>query len=87
MVYEQYASIFDALSISGSLTYSLRDVDPYDNYFDFTQGIDGGLINVGQGPVVLPPSSSVPEPTSVALVAAGLVVTGWGARRRMRQTA
>ncbi|MDG3005621.1 Ig-like domain-containing protein [Paludisphaera mucosa] len=34
----------------GSVTYQVQDVDPYDNFFDFTQGVDGGLIDVGTLP-------------------------------------
>jgi hypothetical protein len=38
----------------GSLAFTLLDADPADNFYDFTQGVDGGLINVGTGPVITP---------------------------------
>lgn len=48
------ANIFNSLVSSGQIRYQLQDVDAYDNFFDFTQGVDGGLINVGQAPNVRP---------------------------------
>ncbi|SEI87641.1 outer membrane autotransporter barrel domain-containing protein [Sphingobium sp. AP50] len=48
--------IYNSLLASNALAFTLNDVDPYDNYFDFTQGVDGGLIDVGTGPVVTPPT-------------------------------
>ncbi len=47
------AQLYATLS-SGKVTYQLEDVDPYDNYFDFRQGVDGGLIDVGQTPNISP---------------------------------
>lgn len=46
---------------SGSLSYQLQDVDPGDNLYDFKQGVDGSLINVGSAPVITPPTGSVPD--------------------------
>ena len=54
--------IYNSLLASNALAFTLNDVDPYDNYFDFTQGVDGGLINVGQGPVVTPPTTPPTTP-------------------------
>ncbi|MFC3441282.1 autotransporter domain-containing protein [Sphingobium rhizovicinum] len=48
--------IYNSLLATNALAFTLNDVDPYDNYFDFTQGVDGGLIDVGTGPVVTPPT-------------------------------
>lgn len=49
-----FLSQFYATLTSGTVTYQLKDVDPYDNYFDFRQGVDGGLIDVGQTPNISP---------------------------------
>lgn len=54
----------------GQVSFQLSDVDPNDNFFDFTQGIDGGLIDVGSGPNVAPvaldDAVAVNEGTSVS---------------------
>lgn len=65
-------NLFSALLTTTQLKYELSDVDPNDNFFDFTQGINQSLIGVGQGPTVTPPGGTVPEPGSLALIAAGL---------------
>jgi hypothetical protein len=50
------SSLYTSLS-TGEVKFGLIDVDPTDNFYDFTQGIDGGLVNVGQPPIVTPPST------------------------------
>ena len=47
------SAVFASLE-SGSVSFQLLDVDPFDNFFDFTQGVDGGIIDVGSGPNVSP---------------------------------
>ena len=72
------ASIFGGLG-DGALTYSLFDNDPNDNFFDFTQGVNGGLVNVGQGPIIAP---GVPEPSTWAMLLLGFGAVGAAMRRR-----
>ena len=73
-------NIFGSLLSDQQLTFQIFDLDPYDNFYDFTQGIDGGLINVGQGPVVTPPTG-VPEPSGLGLMAFGIGLIGLLSRR------
>src|SRR5262245_21746788 len=47
------AALFASLSACGEVVYQLRDADPFDNFFDFTQGVDGGLVGVGSPPAVV----------------------------------
>lgn len=74
-------NIFTAL-LGGSLTYLFEDSDPGDQFLDFTQGIDRSLVDVGQPPVVAPPSTAVPEPSTYALMATGLLALAMANRKR-----
>jgi len=78
------ASLYASLS-SGVIDFSLYDVDPGDQYFDFTQGLDSSVINVGSGPVVTPPTTpgaATPEPSTFIMLGTGLVGAAAQLRRR-----
>ena len=79
------AQLYTSLTTNGSLAFAVNDLSPGDNYFDFTQGVDASLINVGTGPVITPPTTgAVPEPASWAMMILGMGVIGYAMRRRVR---
>jgi hypothetical protein len=56
------ADFYASLGSDGGVTIQLQDEDPYDNSFDFTAGLDGGLVSIGKPPA---PVNSPPQITSV----------------------
>ena len=60
-------TLFNAIVGSEEIQFEITDSDPGDNFLDFTAGVDGGLIGVGQGPSVTPGGGVVPEPGSAAI--------------------
>jgi hypothetical protein len=64
--------LLTSMAATGEVRFQLRDVNPFDNFFDFTQGLDGGLVNVGQPPTVANP----PPQTTNSNQAAGTADVG-----------
>jgi hypothetical protein len=75
------ASLYASLS-GGTIQFRLNDVDPGDQFYDFTQGLDSSVIDVGSGPVVTPPGAATPEPSTFILLGTGLVGAAAQLRRR-----
>lgn len=81
------SSFYDSLASSGQVQYAINDRDPYENYFDFKQGLAGSATTIGQAPTVQPPVG-VPEPGSAAaLLALGTLGTGSMLKRKQQQKA
>lgn len=75
------SSLYNSLLSTQALKFEVNDVDAGDNYYDFTQGLDASVINVGQGPVVTP-STKVAEPSGLLLLALGMLSLGLARRHK-----
>lgn len=75
------SSFYSSLS-GGSIAFRVNDLSPGDQFYDFSQGVDSSIVNVGSPPVVVMPS--IPEPSTYALLLAGLAFVGTGAKRFRR---
>ncbi|MBS1799931.1 MAG: PEP-CTERM sorting domain-containing protein [Acidobacteria bacterium] len=64
------------------MEFRMYDLSPGDQYYDFTQGLDSSVINVGSGPVVTPPTGATPEPSTFIMLGTGLVGAAAQLRRR-----
>ena len=69
-------ALYNSIVGTGQVAFGLNDVDPFDNFFDFTLGVDGGLINVGQGPTI-----ESPEPATLMLLSMALLGLGFSRRK------
>lgn len=81
-----YSNLVAAAAGSGTINFYVNDLSPGDQYYDFTQGLDASVVNVGTGPIVTPPPpvSAVPLPASFPMFGAALLVIGvfgYGASR------
>lgn len=66
-------SFYSSLLALNEVTFSLRDDrNPSDNFFDFTQGVDASLVDVGTGPITTP-ANPVPAPSMLLLLAISII--------------
>lgn len=77
-----YDSLAAAAAGNQTLNFQLRDNTYGDQYYDFTEGIDSSLINVGSGPMVV---SATPEPSSMLLMGTGLLCLAGKLKRHVSQ--
>ncbi|HTN74634.1 MAG TPA: hypothetical protein VL096_05285 [Pirellulaceae bacterium] len=75
------AAIYNSVVTNQQFTIQLQDVDPTDNAYNFTAGVSGGLVDVGQPPTVT--GAEVPEPASIALwtIMGAASLAGWRRRK------
>lgn len=67
-------NLFTTLLNTQIIDFKLRKLDDDNQFYDFSQGIDGSLINIGSGPVVTPPPpNAVPLPAAVWLFGPALL--------------
>lgn len=70
------AGFFETL-VSGTVEFRLRDVDPFENFFDFTQGVDASLITTSLAPTLVSetPTATIAPPTPATAPASPSVET------------
>ena len=65
------------------LRFQLNALTNGDQYYDFKQGLDASVIDVGSGPVVV---ATTPEPNSLILLGTGALAVAGVVRRKLRRT-
>ena len=78
-----YSQLVAASLGDQTIRFQLDDLSNGDQYFDFTQGLDSSVINIGSGPVVTPVSVT-PEPSSLVLLGTGALALVGTVRRKSR---
>ncbi|MGF1581422.1 MAG: PKD domain-containing protein [Gemmataceae bacterium] len=58
------AEVFQSLESENSAVFQLEDDDPFDNFFDFTQGIDGAFADIERPPKPVNQPPRIDEVTS-----------------------
>lgn len=64
---EVLLALYASLRASRSLTFSIQDATPGDQYYDFREAIDPSLVGAGSMPVIV--THAVPEPKTHKLIA------------------
>lgn len=77
-------NLFNSIIATEVLSFQLQKLDSSFQFYDFAQGIDGSLIDVGSGPVVTPPNA-VPLPAAAWLF--GPALLGFLGLRRKSKSA
>ena len=78
------SQLFTSLN-TGNIVFGLNDVDPGDQFYDFTQGLSASVVDVGTGPVVTPGSTAVPEPFTIVGTLVG-ATAAFRMRKRLKVT-
>lgn len=79
-------NLFNTIVANEVLSFELEKLDGDFQFYNFAQGIDGSLINVGSGPVVTPPPpNAVPLPAAAWLF--GPALLGFMGLRRKSKSA
>lgn len=60
------AAFYDTLT-SGAIAFQLHDNDPFDNFFDFTQGVDAALLTTSLAPTVVEEPAPAEIPIAIPL--------------------
>lgn len=84
------SNLYDSLRTTETAIYRLVTTSGNFQFYDFAQGLDSSIINIGTGPIVTPPPSGggltpIPLPAAGWLMLAGLGGLGALSRRRRKE--